>query len=243
MRIKHEPGAEVLVIRAEQPDVAFVRLDLMCFEGVLKRELHFEAALLLRKCSTLFARLLGVASRRAPIDACLDDAPRIQRPFLDESPDVQHGAAELAALLHLRAPRIDHADKRNRLAHRAQQLRHLIRNHTTTAVATEVVRPVWLHFAKFSQVGLGHLLDGCVRLYLAVHATRLQAVERLVLAEVVRQIAEAKHVAAGTVHQEQLGARALGLDRHHVLPLARRDRAHRLVARFGKSKFFAQHGR
>src|SRR5208337_90914 len=102
-----------------------------------------------------------------------------------------------------------------------QLLRHLIGDSTAQAVAAQMIRAMRLDAADFVHIKRRHLLDRCQAWTFAVEALGLQAIERLIGAEMSRKVAIDQHISAAAVDAEKRRPRAVGLNRYQRGPVRR----------------------
>ena len=96
-----------------------------------------------------------------------------------------------------------------------------ISNATTPPIdqPREQIGTLWLHLAHGLEVGLRHVLEGREGLADAVEPPRLQAVQRLIRAQLTRELGVAQEGASDGMDAEQRPAGALGLDGHERCPV------------------------
>src|SRR5262245_12573077 len=91
-------------------------------------------------------------------------------------------------------------------------LRHLEGHQAAEGEAGQEIGAVGLEDANLLEVMSGHLLDPCVARQFAIQALRLQSIDRLLRAQITREIAVAEHPAAIRVHAEERWSGTVGLN-------------------------------
>ena len=112
------------------------------------------------------------------------------------------------------AARVEQAQHRHFLPLADELTSHLVGDQTTHGKTADAVRAVRLQLPDLGDVMRRHLLERGDRTSFPVETHRLQTKHRLVRAEMSREIAKAKHVAADAMHAEERRSMSARLDRH-----------------------------
>jgi len=129
-------------------------------------------------------------------------------------------------------PAIEHQDVRDGVPGGLELARDLERDRAAERPAGELVRPARRDRAQGLDVARGHRVHGAIGGGAGGEAVRGQAVDRLIGAELARELDVAQHAAADRVDAEHRRTRAAALDRHQ----ARRDVVGGRVAQHGRER-------
>src|SRR5260221_10307781 len=104
------------------------------------------------------------------------------------------------------------------LASLAKLARHLKGNHASRGKPADAIRSFRLNSANVLNVIGRHLVNGHVRYFFSIQATRLQPINGLIGIEVACEGSEVQKISADCVYKVKRPVRSAGADRHQRRP-------------------------